>query len=126
MTWNKKYSDAIAKSVVKLVLKKARKIISKEGDWCKIAVARTCFDKQVAYDSPYADKWCGTGAINLAIVRFLPENQEAWQSIRSAAEKHLCAHIKDHCFKSFETYNDREETTHKKILKVFDKAIKSL
>ena len=109
------------------VLIEARSMIEQEAQWTKYTHAKTSCGRRTEIESPEAVCWCANGAVDLA-------SQWHGENVRLEAVEMLSKVIegdtsrikypKRHTPTVMVTiYNDSEETEHRDILAMFDKAI---
>ena len=80
------------------------------------------------FDDGFAYSWDAMGAVDREIKEVLPEglfDSKEGDFFRNVAEHIMTSHVDD-IMQRITTYNDARATTHKDILKIFDKVIKSL
>ncbi len=99
-------------------LKKARKKIEHKDAWTKGACARDSNGNAVLVDSPCATQWCLLGASLCATRDASTEENRALFRVLDQAMAESTE------FFTLAIFNDVEQTTHKKVLKFFDNAIR--
>lgn len=105
------------------VLIKAKQILATPAHWTRGSFARDVRNKPVASQSVQACQFCTIGALRRATLE-LAGPTPAGMELASKASGLLQSSLPKGVY-GVETFNDSLKTTHKDVLKLFDKAIAS-
>ena len=99
---------------VRRLLMDAKALIAKPSNWCKRAFAETARGKQINSFSPEACRFCAHSAIHRA-------SRELTLGIQ---ERAICLATRFTPNRSIILFNDAPETTHLKVMRLFNQAIR--